>query len=409
MNWKLDPQSKPKKYQIAGDGHYVNGDYENCVVCYKQAAEFYLATGQFLKAKDCYAILASLFAEKDRKLDITLRHSVADAIFKEALKFESQERLVEAETLFRCVLDLKDDRLINIALWYLGRVLAEAGKFLDAVDVMDQYYSKVKRMEMEKNKKEFPSSRLDATRCGIPAILFIAQIKSASEYITAILKKTFQISAYYNLSIETFPNDYLIPSALCPIAEGGNIARLHADANDHNLSLLERLGINKLMIHVRDPRQATISWLHYVIKRSDDYINTARLLYTPPIPKNFLSMSFNEKLEWAIEFYYPGVISWINGWMELEKENHQNFQLKYTTFEEFANNPASFLQNMALFFGICHDQIPETVLSYSKETTSNFRKGLTDEWKTVYTSKQLDYMWSLMPKFMATRFNWKEH
>ena len=205
-----------------------------------------------------------------------------------------------------------------------------------------------------------------------------------------------------HLSLGLFPECCLLPVRVAAAAEGGMIAKEHLLATDFNLKVLAEQGIDKIVCHLRDPRQATLSWAHFV--RDDVSMRLMGPIWrqiVPPasIPKDNLG----QQIDWCIDHYLPLLIDFVRGWAAAQDDPQRAIQVLFLSFEEFRTEPEGYMAKVLDFHGIegrsfAQDADAEVV---------HLRKGLLDEWREVFTADQKDRAWSQIPKDYAEMFGWQ--
>ncbi len=87
--------------------------------------------------------------------------------------------------------------------------------------------------------------------------------KSGSVFLADHLASLYR-TPFARIGVDSFPRSLVIPGRAEVLAQGGLWDQMHLDASPENLDQLERAGIRKIYLHVRDPRQATLSWAHHL-------------------------------------------------------------------------------------------------------------------------------------------------
>lgn len=239
-----------------------------------------------------------------------------------------------------------------------------------------------------------------SVKCYGEPIIFNTLPKSGSVFIGKTLSDGLKEGRFITISNNTFPSDTISPDDLELLIITESLTQEHFDASEENLSVLKEK-LPKLIVHVRDPRQAIISWTHHLnkIQHSQEALNYFLL----SLPTNYFELSFMEQLEWQIDNYFPVCIKWIEEWIEASKD--ESLKILFTTYESFTENPEKFFKNIFDFYGITLDvgKLP----SLPKKEAFHFRKGENEEWKKVMSKSQQEKVTRMLPKELFTKFNWK--
>ena len=178
------------------------------------------------------------------------------------------------------------------------------------------------------------------------------------------------------------------------------------EACEANFATLKEAGIRRLVLHVRDPRQATLSWVHMLRRIDDKRFELDRLAYTPAVPKDFRDFDLPDQLDWAVTNFHPGLIQWLTGWIDALPELERDMAVLVTTFEDFVDDPGKYFEAFADFHSIELDNIDSVLQAHPPASTQNFRAGRIDEWREVFTEDQQRRMWERIPEPVSHRFGW---
>jgi tetratricopeptide (TPR) repeat protein len=249
--------------------------------------------------------------------------------------------------------------------------------------------------------EEFATRRRLGREKGLPGILVNALPKSASESIWNRLAEGLGI-AQGHISLGLFPDCMTIPSRARELARGGISAKEHLAATPYNLGALSAAGIDRVLVHVRDPRQAMLSWAYFL---RDD---VSRRLLAPLWRKTtpgaaVMERPLGEQLDWHIDHYLPLVIDWITAWREVERTKPGGLAVTIATFEAFKADPDAYLARALDFFAIDHN-------AFSGDAGAeavHLRKGSIDEWREILGEEQRDRAWRKIPREMAEVFGWQ--
>jgi len=247
----------------------------------------------------------------------------------------------------------------------------------------------------------FARTRSDAISRGRPRMLINTVPKSASETIWNRLASGLEM-AQSHVSMGLFPECTVLPYRMQTFIEGGIIAKEHLPATPHNVRQLREAGLTRVVFHVRDPRQATLSWAHFV---QDDV--SMRLL--APIwrqvvpPADVLARGLAETIDWAIEKYLPQLVKFMTDWDALGRDPDQEIEVKFLSFEFFRTDADAYVREVLDFY-----EIPqETFATDSQSEDVHYRRGELEEWREVLTREQARRAWNRIPKDLAKRFGWR--
>ena len=284
----------------------------------------------------------------------------------------------------------------------IGVPLIDLGRTDELVALYDQALNKYPDLELEHTGR-FRNYQSDAIGRGIPPILFATMPKSGSIYIANRLVNAFA-APFCRISLNLFPVDPIIPSWLAAFALGGAVCQEHLDASPRNLELLQRHGVTRLIVHVRDPRQATLSWTHHVETLTEDAAFLRRRL-APSLPADYDGLSFSRKLDWQIGRHLPLLMEWLTPWVAMVDDAAQGLAVLFTRYEAFRRSEDDFFAELRRFYGIENADFAANPADLTSERF-HFRKGRTDEWREVFSEAQRDAAWTRMPSRLNERFGW---
>ena len=247
---------------------------------------------------------------------------------------------------------------------------------------------------------EFIRRRTLGKERGLPLMILNTLPKSASESIWNRLAEGLGM-AQSHLSIGLFPDCSLLPARVHSAVEGGLIAKEHIPASAHNLAVLKANGVDRLVFHVRDPRQSALSWAHFV--RDDVSMRLMAPIWRKVVPpREVLQGEFNTLLDWCIERYQAIQVDFIRDWMTVADDPKSGVAVKFLSFERFIEDSEGYLGEVLDFFDIDRAGFA----SEAEAEVVHLRKGSSDEWRKVFNAEQQRRAWSMMPEAMTERFGW---
>ncbi|MBX3454267.1 glycosyltransferase [Ferrovibrio sp.] len=253
---------------------------------------------------------------------------------------------------------------------------------------------------------ELEHLRQTVARIKLPPMLVTTMPKSGTYFISGLFEAGLKIDSRI-VSHQYFPDDVIRQPELRILSEGNCISQDHFGASRINLTHIAR-HVDRIMVHLRDPRQATLSYVHYLADPSFRANEAATLKFVyPPLPADFYSLPFEQRLDWGIDHWLPLLIEWVDGWLRAEAEamaNGGTLRIGFTRFEDMAADQEAFIGHALEFFGIPAERFIKPPLK--AEDVKHFRRGEVDEWRRVFSSEQAARATRLIPPAMAERFSW---
>ncbi len=249
--------------------------------------------------------------------------------------------------------------------------------------------------------EEFAARREAGISKNLPLMVICTLPKSASESIWNKLAEGLGLAQCY-LSLGLFANCCLVPARVAEAARGGIIAKDHIAPTAHNLRALGQAGIDRVIVHHRDPRQAALSWVHFA--RDDVNQRLMASLWRKVVPPaGVLSRDLGAQIDWCIENYLPLLIAFLADWRAVDTDPDRPLSVLFLSFELFLAEPAHYFERVLEFYRVP----PERFTFEAEAEVVHLRKGQTEEWRGVFTEAQRERAWELIPDDMAEAFGWQ--
>ena len=249
--------------------------------------------------------------------------------------------------------------------------------------------------------EEFAARREASIGRDLPAMAISTIPKSASESIWNQLAEGLGLAQCY-LSLGLFPDCCLVPARVAEAARGGVIAKDHIAPTAHNLRALRQAGVDRVIVHYRDPRQAALSWVHFA--RDDINQRLMAPLWRKIVPPaGVLSRDLGAQIDWCIENYLPLLIGFLADWRKVDADPDRPVSVLFLSFELFRAEPARYFERALEFYRVP----PERFAAEAEAEVVHLRKGQTDEWRGVFTEAQRKRAGELIPDDMAEAFGWR--
>ena len=249
--------------------------------------------------------------------------------------------------------------------------------------------------------EEFAARRAAGIGKNLPAMAISTVPKSASESIWNQLAEGLGLAQCY-LSLGLFPDCCLVPARVAEAARGGIIAKDHIAPTAHNLRALGQAGIDRVIVHHRDPRQAALSWVHFA--RDDINQRLMAPLWRKIVPPaGVLSRDLGAQIDWCIENYLPLLIRFLADWRAVDADPERPISALFMSFEMFRVEPARYFDRVLEFYDVPRERFAAD----ADAEVVHLRKGEIDEWRGVFTEAQRERAWELIPDDMAEAFGWR--
>lgn len=243
-------------------------------------------------------------------------------------------------------------------------------------------------------------SRAAAAGQAAPGILLNTLPKSGSIYLLTYLSKALHLQQK-SVALGYFPNDLADWQGIKAIGSGGRIAQTHLDASPANLQIFEYY-LRRWIVHIRDPRQALLSWVHHLVKHRS-MREDLPLESCPAPPQEYYDYTLGRQIDWQIGVFLPQAVRWIEDWLAYARSMRASVLI--TTFEDLVRSEPVFIRTVMAFYGVqAHQALNVEV---TKNDATHFRAGQVDEWMEVFTPDQARRAAKVIPETLLNEFRWR--
>lgn len=275
--------------------------------------------------------------------------------------------------------------------------LSLTGRLDSTVDQLDQMLARHPDMNVLCDDSFGAAERMVKAReeriaAGLPSVAFIPQGKSGSVTLGTVFTNGFRLPCVaYSLVTRR-----VIPSWAKDYARGGAAYVTHLYPESVNISRLKESGISKVIVHVRDPRQALLSFVHHIDRYPMDF---------PQLNNDdYRRLTLNKKIDVVFDEWYPVTVDWIEGWAKAAGE----MDILFSTFEEFRTSPQSVVERYLAYYGGDRSWFDSsTVFSHDEKTDYHFRRGEIDEWRRVFSPEQIERVNGALSEEVRLLFGWE--
>lgn len=234
-------------------------------------------------------------------------------------------------------------------------------------------------------------------------ILLNTMPKSGSLYAREGLARILGINTMY-LGGRYALIDQIDLDKVSAFSRGGYVSQNHLAPSPENLQVLKHFKL-KMVLQLRDPRQALLSWVYHLdyITRGND--GSAELLYfIPRTPSGYFKFSLSHKIDWQIANYLPNLIAWTKRWVEIADQG--TIPILITHQDDLRCDERAFFAAILAFYQIEFDfELPSLPRTLDE---THFRRADPDEWRRTFTPEQAARATAAIPDALQRRFGWVE-
>lgn len=187
------------------------------------------------------------------------------------------------------------------------------------------------------------------------------------------------------------------------LSKGNLICQEHLPPEEHILASLEEK-VPRFVLHVRDPRQALVSWTHHINHIHSIGLHVATFQGVEGrLPPGYFDRTVGEQLAWQVENYLPRSSKWISDWLSIV-DKPGGLSILVTTFDELAADGRKILERILDFYRIDYD--PKWIkVDPPVPGKKHYRVGGAD-WRSAYTPDLLDRATAMISERERQRFGW---
>lgn len=174
----------------------------------------------------------------------------------------------------------------------------------------------------------------------------------------------------------------------------------HFDGSPGNLAMCRHY-VDRIVLHMRDPRQATLSWAHHVNRLVGlNPHGPSGTVHQPP--EDFCRWPFQRQIDWHIDRHLVSLVAWLRQWIGAEQTSP--LKIRWTRFDELVTDERALFERILAFHDIPMDGVelrpPAKTIAY------HYRCGRTNEWKEVFTAKQKARCRAIIGDDILDHFGW---
>jgi hypothetical protein len=242
----------------------------------------------------------------------------------------------------------------------------------------------------------------------LPPVLLIALPKSGSTYMQHALSRTLRVQVRHFSAAGICGSSFRLAD-LCRFAEGNVISREHLQPREISPKLLGAYGIGKAVLHVRDPRDAIVSWTRHMDRSLEARgLRFVELSCEMAVPDAYPAWGFDRRLEWQVHNKLPDFIRWIERWLALT-ESSSAVEFMITDYAELTKDAPDLVKRILDFYAIDHkpEWISMPPVAYGKNNIfSDLERRQPTDWMIQMPREVLAAANASMPVALARRLGW---
>ena len=230
----------------------------------------------------------------------------------------------------------------------------------------------------------------DAVPAGRP-VLIASMARSGTAYINNTFTQALG-RPFFSIFSATYPQEQLVATDLA-----AELARRRVVCSDHfrptpgTVAALTGAGFERVHVHLRDPRQATLSWLHHMDDRFEDNpLIWSRYRGLLGLPADYRERPRDAKLDWLAVHYYPSLIAWVRQWLDAEAAGGA-IEARIGEYQAFRDDPLAYLNLVARTFEP-DDEIAAADLPDRADPTVHYRRADPEEWRRAFSKESVEAM-----------------
>jgi hypothetical protein len=225
--------------------------------------------------------------------------------------------------------------------------------------------------------------------------------KSGSVYIQKALAKILCCSIV-NLGNRYALIDQIGVEDAKLLVGGGCLTQNHLAPSAENVRILQHFKL-KIVLHLRDPRQALLSWVYHTDRVTGGSAASESLLYfAHRPPARYFELPLARKIDWQIDNYLTELVAWVTRWVALADAG--TIPVLITEQEKLRTDEKAFFESILRFYGLKANYAPPNLPRTIEDT--HFRMADPSEWQRSFTLDQQARATSLIPPSLQKRFGW---
>lgn len=244
-----------------------------------------------------------------------------------------------------------------------------------------------------------------------PLVVLPSQPRSASRFIVDALRRAYALPTLPTVDL---PVDGLAPTAswtllrrrLEAMRAGGGLPHCHAAASPRNLETLRAIGITRLCVTVRDPRQGFFSVLRVMMPPVEEDAMQELVAFGARLTPAIAAAGREDRAEAYLHAMYPDYLDWLAGWIDAADRDPG---IRLMRFEDMVRDARAHIETIGRHCGLepvarasGAARAPGAIRAFHESR----RAGETDEFRRALPPRFLSILQELTPQAILDRLDW---
>ncbi len=181
----------------------------------------------------------------------------------------------------------------------------------------------------------------------------------------------------------------------------GYIFGAHMQASFHNMHVLEESGYDRIVVLLRDPRDALVSWVHHLKNLGPSSRNYHSKIYH--IPCDYWEWSLADQFHYQIRSFLPTITNWVEGWLAYYADPNRKMDILFVLYDELKRQPLNYFKKIMKFYQI--HQVDYTQIPEVAQGQLHYRKGEHEQWREEFSPQDQSLVADLMQDRIKKGFN----
>ncbi len=159
--------------------------------------------------------------------------------------------------------------------------------------------------------------------------------------------REFGIASLY--SAGDFTSQMLRPEALSRFLPEGFLFGAHMLPSRHNMLALKEAGLSKVTVLLRDPRDATVSWVHHMQRMGPETRGYHSKIYG--MPCDLWDWPHDRQMAFYVRVWLPLAVNWVEAWLEYYADPERDLDIQLLLFDDLKTAPRRYFERILAFHG----------------------------------------------------------